>query len=155
MSRIWYRALPLALLMTGGCSHHQSPAPQPRSGPVLVVERARPSTDPRIRSLIEALPPSAVRLHLVPDSVGLHIGDTLDLRSIRVLVLDSAGTTLGRLPLANMHVTPEAIRLIAGLRIVAVQPGRGEVSLQVPDFQWAGHVGPAPHAVFPVLVSAD
>jgi hypothetical protein len=146
-------ALLLSLLVVCGCSSRQ-PAAQlvdrlptrafTTTDTVPMEEAGSASVDP--------LPPRVAGLRLIPDSVVLRVGDTLDLRTVQVLVVDSAGGTVRRLRFYNHGSPPGAIRMVQMMRVAAAHPGTGVVGIEVPAFQWQVAGRPAPRAELRVIV---
>ena len=98
------------------------------------------------------MPPSrvaarAASILLAPERISLRVGDTVDVDSaVRVFVLDSTGTSLGRLPVYDSMMTPGAA-VLAGLgQVAGLQPGVSELVIRFPRTQWLGRSDPPPTA---------
>lgn len=151
------RFLLLTLASLAGCSSRGGTSrPQPQTGEVVTTIPFEPPAAGAEPMLTAALPPAAAGVRLVPDSVVLRVGDTLGLRSVRLLAVDSSGAILGRLPLFDvssgpMGGAPRAIRISGFMEIVAARAGRDSIMLGVPAFQWQNS-GPAPRAPLRIIV---
>jgi hypothetical protein len=159
-SRSQLAILPMLFISVGCHSRGRTDQPQPRAADTrseVVHIRVDIPVGDSIPVLMSALPPRAVAIRSDPDSVLLRVGDSLNLRSIRLIVLDSAGQALGRLPVfdvgrgAEGGTLPQAFRIVGFMQLVAVQPGADDLAIGVPAFQWRG-TGAPPRSRIRVIV---
>jgi hypothetical protein len=86
-------------------------------------------------------------LRLEPASIALRVGDTVLIRDrIRVLVIDSAGASLGRLPIYDSRLGPGAVAMIGFGQLTALRPGTSEFEIRFPRLFWRGRDDPPPMA---------
>lgn len=85
-------------------------------------------------------------LRVEPESLVMRIGDTVDMATLRVLAVDSAGGALGRLQVYDRSLTPGAALLTGYSRITAIGHGVGLLIIRPQGAMWdAARPRPAVH----------
>ncbi len=126
-----------------------SPAPEPRqvAGVIIQSVHTGETTGTLTPADAQALGTRLSRLQLVPDSVTLRVGDTLDLMRIAVSATDSAGYVLGRLPIFDFGPMSGSAAAVGGfMRVVARAPGVSRLRVALPAPYWTDSSRPRPEA---------
>ena len=84
-------------------------------------------------------------LRLEPATLALRVGDTVVIRDrVQVLAIDSAGASLGRLPVYDSRLWPGAAALAGIDRVAARHPGVSRMEISFPCTLWRGRTDPCP-----------
>jgi hypothetical protein len=113
-----------------------------------VVERIEPSND-SARILPAAFPdifPRVASVRAVPSVVELKEGDRLDLRDVKLWVIDAEGQPLGHLAIFDRSLEPGAAVLDDRGGVIARHAGTSEAILSAPLWSASGGQGTAPYA---------
>lgn len=96
--------------------------------------------------------PRIATIRLEPAELRLQVGDTLSIRSaVKVVAVDSAGRSLGTLPVYNVGMTPGAAVLTESQSVTGRGPGESELRISFPQSMAAGR-NDIPVAVLKVIV---
>lgn len=99
-----------------------------------------------------ALGPRAVELRATSDTVRLRVGEVLTLPALPLTMIDSAGASLGSLPLYDVQVERGGFVSMTQAGIRGVRPGVQTVSFTIPRPFRGEREGPAPRAVLHFVV---
>jgi len=124
-----------------------------RGGVVAISIAPRDSTDIPLSRYAE-IAPRIARLRAEPAELRILVGDTLTVRGrVRVVAIDSTGTTLGTLPSYDYALARGAATPVPGIAqtIVGDRPGESIITLAFPRRFWPGP-GEPPKAEVRVVV---
>lgn len=106
-----------------------------------------------------ALAPRVARIAVMPDSIAIAPGETYSYAQLRVIAIDSAGGSLGRLRVYDASLDPGAAQLVGGRQLRGVYPGRSELWIRFPRALWSGGGSSLPaisvHVVVRATATAD
>lgn len=110
-----------------------------------VGEVVRPLIDEIPRRDLPQVAARIARLRLEPEALMLRIGDTVSVRdSVRVLAIDSAGISIGRLPVYDSYLLPGAAVLVGPQRVAGREAGVSELQISFPRVLWGTREAPRP-----------
>ena len=149
-SRLW-PARPVTLLIACAACHRQ-PAVVHEAEPVPVtIDQSVAELSPQETA---ALAPRVARIAVMPDSISIAPGETYSYAQLRVVAIDSAGSSLGRLRVYDASLEPGAAQLAGARQLRGVYPGRSELWIRFPQALWSGGRSSLPAVSVHVIVRA-
>lgn len=143
-------AIPAAAFLVASVACHRQPALVQVLEPVPVtLEQSIAELSPQEAA---ALAPRVTRLLVMPDSVTIAPGESYSYAQLRVIIVDSSGSALGRLRVFDTSLDPGAAALTGRQELRGVYPGRGELWIRFPQALWSGGASAPPAVAVHVLV---
>jgi hypothetical protein len=145
-------AAPAVVLLLASAACHRPPAVAHVLQPVPVtLEESVAELSPQETA---ALAPRAARIAVMPDSVTIAPGESYSYAQLRVVVLDSSGSALGRLRVYDASLDPGAAALAGGRQVRGVYPGRSDLWIRFPQALWSGGGSSLPAVPVHIVVRA-
>ncbi|MEO7084327.1 MAG: hypothetical protein ABI442_17170 [Gemmatimonadaceae bacterium] len=99
-----------------------------------------------------ALVPVVKGIRVEPTTLTLRVGQTIELRTLNVIVVDSSGKDRGRLSGFDFGIPKGQAAVAVPRKITGSRPGTAVLTIHYPTLAWKGRSDPRPAATVNVEV---
>jgi hypothetical protein len=101
---------------------------------------------------VKALAPKVKAVQATPSTLTIHVGETVSFGKITVAVIDSAGTTRGRLIGYDFFMKQGEPATVMPSQVTGVRPGTADLVIRYPTSAWKVRSDPRAEAHVKVVV---
>lgn len=104
--------------------------------PATLAAQGGTTVKPLNPAEVTAMAPKVRSIRAEPAAITLHVGETMSLGKIAVIVTDSSGQTRGRLVGFDFLIKPGEAATAMPRQVTGVRPGTAELTISYPRSSW-------------------